>query len=235
MFRSDMFDLFRPVLLVSCLVIAACGDDTSSSSNGGNGGSGGDGGAPTTGGADTGGGGESTGGAPEGGSGGTGGDGTGGAEAFALTSTAITEGQTIPEVYECENGGGDNISPPLAWTEGPPGTMAYAIVMRDLDFQSGYLHWVIWDIPVGTTSLPQDVEHEFEPATPAGAKQADVQGVFYGYFGPCSPNSVNTYQWTVHAVDVATLPNLDMNSSLEEAADAVEAASIASATLSGES
>lgn len=35
--------------------------------------------------------------------------------------------------------------------------MSYAIVMRDLDFNNGFEHWAIWDIPSGVLSLPEDV------------------------------------------------------------------------------
>lgn len=155
--------------------------------------------------------------------------GAGGSEPFAITSTAFTEGMPIPEVYECDNGGGENISPPFAWTPGPAGTMSYAIVMRDLDFNNGFIHWVIWDIPASEMGLPEDVGPGFMVADPAGAKQVNA------YFGPCSPNSTNTYEWTLYAIDAATIPGLDENSSNEEAETAIEGASIGSTTLSGES
>ncbi|NUO50874.1 MAG: YbhB/YbcL family Raf kinase inhibitor-like protein [Polyangiaceae bacterium] len=155
--------------------------------------------------------------------------GAGGGGEFALTSTAFNEGDMIPQTYECDNGGGDNISPPFAWTAGPAGTMSYAIVMRDLDFGPGFIHWVIWDIPATETGLPEDLGGGFMVADPAGAKQVNP------YFGPCSPNSVNTYEWTLYAIDAATLPGLDQNSNHDEAEAAILDAAIASTTLSGES
>lgn len=153
--------------------------------------------------------------------------GAGGGADFAITSTAFNQGDMIPEVYECQNGGGENISPPLAWTAGPPGTMSYAIVMRDTSIN--FTHWVIWDIPVTAMALPEDVGGGFMVADPAGAKQVDP------YFGPCSPNSVNTYEWRLYAIDVATIPGLDQSSNNNEAAAAIVDASIAETAISGES
>ncbi len=153
--------------------------------------------------------------------------GTGGGEAFAITSTAFNEGDMIPEVYECRGGGGDNISPPLAWTAGPAGTMSYAIIMKDTSIN--FTHWVIWDIPVTAMALPEDVGGGFMVADPAGAKQVDP------YFGPCSPNSVNTYEWRLYAIDVPTIPGLDQGSNNNEAAAAIIDASIADVAISGES
>jgi Raf kinase inhibitor-like YbhB/YbcL family protein len=168
------------------------------------------------------------------GSGGMGG--SGGMVPFALTSTAFMEGGTIALTHECgsPNGPGDNVSPPLSWTAGPPGTLSYALVMHDLDFQN-LVHWVIYDIPPTVTALPAGIPADYQPADPAGSKQASIQNVFFGYLGPCSPNSINTYEWTVHALGVDTLPGVDMNTSDVDLAAQVETMSMASAALSGES
>jgi Raf kinase inhibitor-like YbhB/YbcL family protein len=239
-FEHKAFWLSLPLCLL--FAVSSCGsdDDDGGGNTGGKSGSGGSGatgGSGGSAGATTGGTGGSTGGAS--GSGGSAGSATGGsagAAAFELTSSAYAEGGDIPTKYECETAsGGTNVSPPLAWTGAPTGTQSYAIVMRDLDFNNGFLHWVMWDIPAATVSLPEDVDQVFEPAVPAGAKQAPFNGNQIGYFGPCSPNSVNTYEITVYALPSATLPGLDETSSKTEAADAIVDAALGSAKLSGES
>ncbi|MGW2152554.1 YbhB/YbcL family Raf kinase inhibitor-like protein [Nonomuraea sp. NPDC001699] len=163
------------------------------------------------------------------------------ATAFTLTSAAFTEGGLIPKVHECTSGGQTdpgrrNESPPLTWNGGPAGTRGYALVMRDLD-NNNLIHWVIYDIPAGVTSLPQNVEHAYRPATPAGARQVYYRGSasLYGYQGPCSPWSVNTYQFTVHALDRAVLSELTSSSSTTTAARVISGASLGTAVLSGES
>ena len=166
---------------------------------------------------------------------GTGGTGGSGNTALALTSTAFAEGEMIPEKHACSGvPGGQNVSPPLSWSGGPSDAQSFAIVMRDADF-GGFLHWVIFDIPKGSRSLPEGLEAVFQPAAPAGAKQSHFTADIIGYFGPCSPTSVNTYQFTVHALPEATLPGMTDQSTNQEAATAIEAASLASAPLAGES
>ncbi len=164
-----------------------------------------------------------------------------GQSAFTLSSTAFADGGVIPKVHECTSGGGNdpakrNESPPLAWSGAPADAKSYAIVMRDLD-NSNLIHWVIYDIPVSTTSLPQNVQHAYRPSVPAGARQVYYRGSasLYGYQGPCSPSTVNTYEFVVHALDRTSLTSLNSGSSTQTAARAITAASVGSARISGKS
>ena len=141
----------------------------------------------------------------------------------------------IPQRHLCTSGGGQNISPALTWTAGPAGTQSYAVIMRDLDYMNGFLHWVIWDIPASALALPENVDHTYQPAAPAGAKQAPFNGSITGYYGPCSPSSVNTYEFTLYALPSGTLSGLTQQSTKEQAASAIVAAALAFAKLSGES
>ncbi|MFH8797225.1 YbhB/YbcL family Raf kinase inhibitor-like protein [Streptomyces sp. NPDC017941] len=161
--------------------------------------------------------------------------------AFALSSPAFVDGGVIPKVHECTSGGGNdpakrNESPPLTWAGAPTAAKSYAIVMRDLD-NSHLIHWVIYDIPASTTALPQNVDHTYRPSTPAGARQVYYRGSasLYGYQGPCSPSTVNTYEFVVHALNQTSLTRLNSNSSTQTAAREIVAASIGSARISGES
>ncbi len=223
-------NLWAAVIVMGGLVIG-CGDDGTVTDDDGAGGTTGSG----TGGA-----------GGEGGGGDAGAGGEGGMLPFEVTSTAFGEGDIIPTVHECgppapvPNGTGGNETPPLSWTAGPTGTQSYAVVVRDIDatvaqFPNGIIHWVIYDIPVSFTSLPQNVPAGYTVANPAGAKQGEVQGTgYFGYFGPCSPNSVNTYVFTVHAMGEAALP-VTMGDSERDIALYIEANALASASLSGES
>jgi Raf kinase inhibitor-like YbhB/YbcL family protein len=148
---------------------------------------------------------------------------------FELTSTAVEPGELLADTYVCTMHSGDNISPPLAWTPGPEGTLSYAIIFRDLSFD-GFLHSAIWDIPTGTLSLPEDVSKVHEPEEVPGAKQSKGYNGQFGYQGPCPPD-VHTYEFTIYALDVASLPGLDQRSELEDVVAAVEAHDLAAATL----
>ncbi|MFI6906998.1 YbhB/YbcL family Raf kinase inhibitor-like protein [Nonomuraea sp. NPDC050394] len=163
-----------------------------------------------------------------------------GGAAFSLTSSAFSPGGVIPTVHECTSGGSDprqrNESPPLSWTGAPATARSYAIVMRDLD-NNNLIHWVIYDIPVSVTSLPQNVDHAYRPSIPSGSRQVYYRGSasLFGYQGPCSPRTVNTYEFVVHALNRATLSELTSSSSTQTAARVIGNASLGSARLSGES
>jgi phosphatidylethanolamine-binding protein (PEBP) family uncharacterized protein len=105
--------------------------------------------------------------------------------------------------------------------------------MRDSTI--GFLHWVIWDIPGNVLGLPAGVEGVYQPANPAGAKQGSIAAGLVGYFGPCSPTTVNTYEFTVYALPQATLPGLSQTSTLAEAREAIIDAALGQASISGQS
>jgi hypothetical protein len=76
-----------------------------------------------------------------------------------LTSTAFTEGGTIPPKYAddapgCGPSGRMNTSPPLAWTGAPSGTASFALLVEDADF-GDFAHWYVWDLSSSTTSLAE--------------------------------------------------------------------------------
>jgi hypothetical protein len=50
-----------------------------------------------------------------------------------LTSTAFGSGEMIPEKYTCD---GEDISPPLAWGDPPPGTQSFALIVDNPDAKS---------------------------------------------------------------------------------------------------
>lgn len=81
---------------------------------------------------------------------------------MTLTSTDIKEGATIADEQLLNGFGctGRNVSPQLSWSGAPAGTKSYAIQMFDPDAPtgSGFWHWVVFNIPPTTTSLPKGPE-----------------------------------------------------------------------------
>jgi phosphatidylethanolamine-binding protein (PEBP) family uncharacterized protein len=84
--------------------------------------------------------------------------------------------------------------------------------MRDLTFANGgnNYHWVLWDIPSTTTSLPQGVPNEPAPNPPgSGAKQTHWSfgaQVGYGNICPISGPATHEYEITVLSFSVSTVP-----------------------------
>ena len=55
--------------------------------------------------------------------------------AFTLSSSAFGDGETIPRSFTCD---GENLAPPLVWSDVPDGTQGFALVMDDPDVPGGY-------------------------------------------------------------------------------------------------
>lgn len=122
------------------------------------------------------------------------------AAAFSLTSPAFTDGGAIPSAFTCD-AGQTNPSPALAWKEAPAGTKSFALILHDPDapLAGGFTHWVLFDIPATTTSLPQ----AFQPGSVGVSGNSGFRRPGYG--GPCPPSGVHHYHFMLSALDVATL------------------------------
>ncbi len=120
---------------------------------------------------------------------------------FSLTSTDIRQGQPIPhQFWGCD---GPGVSPQLSWAGAPAATRSYALTLYDPDAPtgSGFWHWLAWDIPTGTTSLPTGA------TLPAGAVNGTNDGGGIGYTGPCPPvgDITHHYKFTLLALDLPSL------------------------------
>ena len=134
------------------------------------------------------------------------------AQSMTLTSADIKEGATIAneQVFKGFGCTGNNVSPALSWSGAPGGTKSFAVSMYDPDAPtgSGWWHWVVFNIPLGTTSLPKDAGDVKKRLMPQGAIQSRNDYGAFGYGGPCPPpgDKPHHYQITVFAVDVDKLP-----------------------------
>lgn len=144
------------------------------------------------------------------------------ATALALGSPAFAEGAAIPATHSsCE---GDNVSPPLSWTGVPAAAVELALVVRDPDAPDGdFVHWVV-------TGLSPAVSAIGAGSVPEGAVEARNDISEFGWFGPCPPpGETHRYTFTLHAL--GTPSAVAPGAGAAEAIAAVEAASIARATL----
>jgi Raf kinase inhibitor-like YbhB/YbcL family protein len=119
-------------------------------------------------------------------------------ETMHLSSTDFKDGSQIPAKYTCTGAG---ISPQLAWTAPPARTASFALIVTDPDAPRGtWVHWVLYNLPAGTRSLPEGL-----PALghlPDGALQGRNDFGEIGYGGPCPPpGSPHHYVFTLYALD----------------------------------
>jgi Raf kinase inhibitor-like YbhB/YbcL family protein len=130
---------------------------------------------------------------------------------FALTSSDLPAGKSWNDKFIMNEMGcsGGNVSPALSWKGAPEGTKSFAIMMYD-PFpvpESGWWHWVLFDIPPATTSLPTGAGSVGNEALlPAGAKHglADGDAPKAHYYGPCPDigDPPHKYKITVYALKI---------------------------------
>ena len=129
------------------------------------------------------------------------------AAGMKLTSAEISNGATIKneQVFNSFGCTGQNISPSLSWTGAPKGTKSFAISIYDPDAPtgSGWWHWVVFNIPASTTSIPKNAGDLKAKLMPEGAIQSRTDFGSPGYGGPCPPqgDKPHHYHISVFAVD----------------------------------
>jgi Raf kinase inhibitor-like YbhB/YbcL family protein len=120
---------------------------------------------------------------------------------FSLSSRAFTEGGAIPKRYTCE---GENVSPPLTWTDVPASTKSLVLIVDDPDAPDPaapkltWVHWVLYDLPPTAAGIEQAVTAS---ALPAGTRQGVNDWKRAGYGGPCPPIGRHRYFHKLYALD----------------------------------
>ncbi|MFD9738095.1 PQQ-dependent sugar dehydrogenase [Umezawaea sp. NPDC059074] len=161
-----------------------------------------------------------------------------GGTAFSLKSSAFADDAMIPARHTCagDHSPGQDISPPFSWGA-RSGAQAYAIVFADRANNGNKLHWAIWDIPGGTTSLPENLGAGFTVPNQGGAKQKAMESGANSlkYFGPCPGGPTNPYTFTLYALNTATVPGITSGSTMAQIETAIKNASSANTVLRGRS
>ena len=123
---------------------------------------------------------------------------------FSLSSSAFAAGAAIPARHTCD---GEDVSPPLAWSDPPAGTKSFALVVDDPDAPDPkaprvrWVHWVVYDLPAGARALPESVRSAAELPDDARMGSNDWGKAAWG--GPCPPLGRHRYFFTLYALDVA--------------------------------
>jgi Raf kinase inhibitor-like YbhB/YbcL family protein len=114
---------------------------------------------------------------------------------------------TMSHVFNGMGCSGQNISPALQWYNPPAGTRSFAVTAYDPDAPtgSGWWHWVMYNIPAGTTGLPAGAGNGRN--APRGSAQGQTDFGTKGYGGPCPPagDRPHHYHFTVFALKVDKL------------------------------
>lgn len=126
---------------------------------------------------------------------------------LTLSSTAFKHGGTIPKKYTCQ---GEDISPPLSWTNVPAEAKSLALIIDDPDApdpnapRMTWVHWLLYNIPVTVSGL---AEHMSAAKLPPGTQEGMNDWHRTGYGGPCPPIGRHRYFHKLYVLD-ALLPDL---------------------------
>ena len=148
-------------------------------------------------------------------------------ETISITSRAFSHQESIPNRFSCD---GEDISPALSWDGAPDETESFALIMDDPDAPGRtFVHWVYYDIPSETSSLPENVSAAERPAT--GGVQGKNNFRKFGYGGPCPPGGEHRYFFKIYALD--TTLGLDPGASKSDVLKAMEGHVLAQGELVG--
>jgi len=152
---------------------------------------------------------------------------------FTLYSNDLSGQLTKTQEFSGFGCDGKNISPELHWSDAPSGTKSFAVTVYDPDAPtgSGWWHWVVFNIPASTLSLPsgfgdtakKQMTHALQSITDYGKA---------GFGGACPPKGdrPHRYMFTVHALNIDHL-DLDEKASPALVGFMINAHSIAKATI----
>ena len=116
-----------------------------------------------------------------------------------VTSPAFGAGNGIDDKYT-QNG--ENMSPPLHWSQGPSGTQSFVVLTEDsgVDRHDPIVHWVVYNIPSNKRDLALGL------STTATLDDGTMQGKNVrgaaGYVGPKPPaGQTHPYHFEVFALN----------------------------------
>ncbi|GAA3752870.1 YbhB/YbcL family Raf kinase inhibitor-like protein [Plantactinospora mayteni] len=128
--------------------------------------------------------------------------------AFTLTSNDVQNGEPMAAEFAHPAVGGADLSPHLAWTGFPAETRSFTVTCYDPDAPttSGFWHWVLVNVPVDVTELPQGAGQTPSAGAPgAFSVRNDYGEQTYGGAAPPAGDRAHRYVFAVHALDVEKL------------------------------
>ena len=118
-----------------------------------------------------------------------------------ITSPAFEHNRRIPGKYTCD---GENVNPPLSFSEVPKNTKSLVLIVDDPDAPSktasnaagAWVHWVVYNIDSATREVSEN-------SVPRGGQEGLTDFGNPGYGGPCPPSGNHRYFFKLYALDSA--------------------------------
>jgi len=129
------------------------------------------------------------------------GGGRGGVQIMKLETPAWPDGGLIPAKY---TQAGDQVSPPLTWSNVPDGVASFVLIAHDLDSAAAagtedLLHWMLWNIPGAATGIAEAVPQAAQ--LPDGTRQMSATGPYYRGPGAPARGAAHHYVFELFALD----------------------------------
>ncbi|MCS7238888.1 MAG: YbhB/YbcL family Raf kinase inhibitor-like protein [Thermoguttaceae bacterium] len=122
-----------------------------------------------------------------------------------VCSPAFKHGERIPTKYTAD---GQDISPPINWSNLPKGTKELVLICEDPDAPTAepWIHWIVYKIPAELPGLPEGLPREARLREPPGVLQGKNSwtiGPNIGYRGPAPPpgSGIHRYFFRIYALD----------------------------------
>ncbi len=136
--------------------------------------------------------------------------------------SVFQNGEKIPSKYTCD---GENINPPLKFSDVPENTKSLAIIFDDPDSPSGtWTHWTIFNIDPKVIEI---IENNVPENSVLG--KTTFSDVKYG--GPCPGSGEHRYVFKLFALDMVL--DLKQGADISELEKAIEGHIIEKAELMG--
>jgi hypothetical protein len=154
---------------------------------------------------------------------------------LTLTTTAFADGGEIPAKYTQSDA--NPVSPKLEWTNVPPNTATFALILHDPDTAlqrktDDVLHWMIFNIPGSARELPEGVPAG-KAELPDGAIQAKNLRGNPGFMGPGAPAAGPHHHYTFELFALDTKLDLGPDATRAEVLSAMQGHILAKAVLVG--
>jgi Raf kinase inhibitor-like YbhB/YbcL family protein len=141
---------------------------------------------------------------------------------FALESSAFEHAQAVPSRYSCE---GEDVSPPLRWSNVPEGTRSLALIVDDPDAPGGvFTHWLAWGLDPAAEGVGEGESAPREGPNDFGAS---------GYRGPCPPPGHGRHRYVFRLYALDTQLELAAGAAKAELEQAIEGHVLTMAELVG--
>lgn len=149
---------------------------------------------------------------------------------IALRSPAFVDGERLPERFTAD---GIGISPPLFWSEVPPGTASFALLVEDPDAPTPQplVHALVWSIPPTETQLPEGAMLQ-----DAGGTAGDIGRNSYfaeGWLPPDPPNGHGSHDYVFQLFALSSTPDIGANPGRSEFVRAIRGNVLAAGMLVG--